>query len=119
MKLGRKMTGPAVGVAIKVDDHASVEQAVVIGEGLETVLTGMLYGRRPAWALGSAGGIASFPFLPGVDGIVILDEAGEANAKAVQQCADRRLGAGRDVVLVGPTAGSDTIMRCEGPPREG
>ncbi len=52
MKLGRKMTGPAVGAAIKVDDHASVEQAVVIGEGLETVLTGMLYGLRPAWGAG-------------------------------------------------------------------
>ncbi len=106
-KLGRKMTGPAGGAAIKVDDHASVEQGVVVGEGLETVLTGRLYGLRPAWALGSAASIAAFPLLPGIDGITILGEAGDANAKAVEACASRWHASGREVVLVEPTIGSD------------
>jgi putative DNA primase/helicase len=56
-KIWRAILGPVKGCAIKIDrldgDH------LCIGEGLETVLAGRIFGCMPAWALGSAGAIAS------------------------------------------------------------
>ena len=107
IKLGRKMTGVASGSAIKVDPDDSVEQGIVIAEGLETAMTGRLFGLKPAWALGSAGAIATFPILPGVTGIHILGETGKANADAVQACGRRWRQAGAEVLIVRPKVGSD------------
>ena len=72
IKLGRKALGPIGGCAIKLSDDVDVEQSLVIGEGVETVLAGMQLGFRPAWALGSAGAIKSFPVLAGIEALTIL-----------------------------------------------
>ena len=107
VKLGRKMTGVASGACIKIDDDSSVEQGICIAEGLETALTGRLFGLRPAWALGSAGAITTFPTLPGVTGIHILGETGKANADAVHACGRRWRQVGAEVLIVRPKVGSD------------
>jgi hypothetical protein len=36
---------------------------LVVGEGLETMLSAMMRGYAPAWALGDAGSVAQFPVL--------------------------------------------------------
>lgn len=64
-KITRRMLGPAKNCAIKLDHvHGST---LAIGEGLESTLSGRVFGYSPAWAVGSAGGIASFPAIDGVE----------------------------------------------------
>jgi putative DNA primase/helicase len=88
-KIGRKMLGPVGGTAIKVDADENVEQGLAIGEGYETGPAGRQLGFRPSWALGSAGAIASFPVLSGIDALTILAETDDsgANARNARICA--------------------------------
>jgi hypothetical protein len=108
-KLDRRMFGAAGGAAIKLDSDDAVTSGLVIGEGIETCLAARQIGLTPVWALGSAGAIAGFPVLSGLEGLTILEELDEngANARATQACAARWFDQGREVVLVAPTAGND------------
>jgi putative DNA primase/helicase len=112
-KTARKAKGPIGGGAIKVSDNAEVTTGLTIGEGIETVLAGMMAPTwyRPAWSLLSAGNIAAFPVLTGIESLTILvdhdrpDQHGRrAGQKAVAECARRWDAAGREVVPVIPTA---------------
>jgi hypothetical protein len=51
-KIDRKSLGPIGGCAIKLTADEDVTEALTIGEGIETVLAGMVLNFRPAWALG-------------------------------------------------------------------
>jgi hypothetical protein len=108
-KLDRKMLGRARCAAIKLDADESVTLGLHIGEGLESCLAARLAGFRPAWALGSASGIAAFPVLGGIDAITILGEVndGGANHRATRACAARWIEAGREVFFVAPLTGDD------------
>ncbi len=103
-KIGRMTLGPVIGAAVKVDDNVDVEQGLVVGEGLETVLAGRQLGFRPAWALGSAGAIRTFPVLAGIEALTVLvdndpaDQRGRrAGDEAATECWRRWSGAGREV----------------------
>jgi hypothetical protein len=80
-----------------------------IGEGVETCLAGRQMGLRPVWSAISKTGVASFPVLPGLEGLHILREndANLAGPKAVEDCAARWRNAGLDVRVVDPGRGSD------------
>jgi hypothetical protein len=108
-KIDRGMLGRAKHAAIKLDADDSVTLGLCIGEGLETCLAGRLAGFRPAWSLGSSGGIKDCPVLPGIEGLTIFGEVGDdgANHRATQKCADRWIAAGREVLLVEPQVGDD------------
>jgi hypothetical protein len=106
-KFDRRMLGSARRAAIMLDGHADVTLGLTIGEGIETCLAARQIGFRPVWALGSAGSIASFPVLPGVEALTILAEHDAANAKAVQKCGERWAAAGRDVIVVRSLIGND------------
>ena len=67
-------TLPMSGGAIKIDDDADVAQGLCVGEGLETCLAGRQMGFAPAWSLLSAGGIAGFPALAGLEGLTVFLE---------------------------------------------
>jgi putative DNA primase/helicase len=104
-KVGRMSLGPVGGAAIKIDDDIDVEQGLVVGEGLETVLAARQLGLMPAWALGSAGAIRNFPVLSGIDALTILvdhdapDQRGrQAGQAAATECWHRWKGAGREVL---------------------
>jgi DNA polymerase I-like protein with 3'-5' exonuclease and polymerase domains len=67
------------------------ESSLVIGEGIETTLAAatrvLHHGAplRPAWAIGSSGGIARLPLVKGVERLTILvdnDPAGRSDARA-------------------------------------
>jgi hypothetical protein len=115
MKVGKKMLGPVGGCAIKIDDDENVELGMTIGEGIETTLAGRQLGFRPAWALGSAGAIAKFPVLAGIETLTVLvdndeqDKSGrQAGQQAAHQCAEKWTTGGREVRLITPTRrGSD------------
>jgi putative DNA primase/helicase len=116
-KLGRKVLGSKAGAAVKLwpDDEVSV--GLVIGEGLETVLsaaTRIEHGGtllRPAWAVGDAGNLAAFPVLPGTDSLTILvdyDESGTGQ-RAALECSRRWTKAGREVFRIIPNRCGDDI----------
>ncbi|MCV0387404.1 MAG: toprim domain-containing protein [Nitrobacter sp.] len=108
-KLDRRMLGPVAGAAIKVDADENVEQGLAIAEGFETALAGRMLGFRPVWALGSAGAIAAFPVLPGIDALTILAETDDtgANARAAKECGRRWRAAGREIFIATPRVVGD------------
>jgi hypothetical protein len=101
------MFGPVAGSAIKLNADDEVTMGLVIGEGIETCLAAHQLGFRPVWALGSAGAIAGFPVLSGIEALSLLEEMDEANRRATQACAGRWFEQGREVILVAPAVGSD------------
>jgi hypothetical protein len=108
-KVDRRMFGEATGTAIKLDPDESVTLGLVIGEGIETVLSARQLGFRPAWALGSVAAVAKFPVLPGIEGLSLAaeDDKTGANARALDECGNRWHGAGRAVIVLGSKFGGD------------
>ena len=103
------MLGRAKHAAIKLDTDENVTLGLVIGEGLETGLAAQLAGFRPVWALGSAGAIAAFPALPGIEAINILGEIddGGANHRAAERCSVRWMRSAREVFVIAPLSAGD------------
>ena len=52
------------------DDEITL--GLVLGEGIETCLAGAQAGLTPVWATLSAGNLAAFPVLPGIEGLTVL-----------------------------------------------
>jgi hypothetical protein len=103
-KIARRMLGAVGGAAIKVDAEENVEFGLTVAEGYESALAGRQLGFRPAWALGSAGAIATLAVLGGIDALTILaetDDAG-ANARAARNCARAWVAAGREALIAVP-----------------
>jgi putative DNA primase/helicase len=107
----RKALGLVGGGAIKLSEDAEVTIGLTIGEGLETTIKGMMspIWFRPAWSLISAGNIAAFPVLAGIESLTILvdhdrpDRNGRrAGQAAATECAHRWITAGREVIPVIP-----------------
>lgn len=106
-KLGRRMLGTAAGCAIMFDRADAGQGFLVCGEGIETVLTARQHlGLRPAWALGSANGIATLPLVPDTHTLVVLGEndANGANQTAFGRVGERWHSAGRNAEIITPPA---------------
>lgn len=106
-KVGRRMLGIAAGAAVKLDSDDAVTGGLALGEGVETVLAARQLGFRPAWAVASAGAIAAFPVLGGIECLTLLAENDPASDRAIGQCAGRWHAAGREIIVVTPNFGSD------------
>ncbi len=107
-RLERRFLGPVGGAAVMLDAFDEVAHGLHIGEGVETCMTAQQReNRRPTWALGSAGAIAAFPVLGGIECLTILAEHDEASAHAVETCAARWHFAGREVLVNRPIGGKD------------
>jgi putative DNA primase/helicase len=121
-KIGDRMTlGPKDGAAIKLWPHSVIGNHLVVGEGMETVLSTALRIRhrggllQPAWACIDAGNLAKLPVLPAVQYLAILVDNDEPNERgkqpgqdAAKKCSERWVNAGREVRRLTPKrAGSD------------
>jgi putative DNA primase/helicase len=110
-KIDRKALGPVGAAAIKLSADKDVTMGLTIGEGLETTLAGLMPGfdLAPAWALGSAGGIARFPVLSGIEALTVLAETDDdgANERAIRECFARWKAAGREVYRATSLIGGD------------
>ena len=106
-KRGRKFLGPVGSAAIKLDADEDVLGGLHVGEGIETCMAARMSGLRPAWALGSAGAIAVFPVLNGVECLSLLREHDAANKRAADTCAAVWTAAEREVFNIRPIAGKD------------
>ena len=107
-KIGRRTLGRKSGAAVKLWPDADVSQGLVIGEGLETVISAAMriehHGTllRPAWAVVDAGNMASFPILDGLGALTLLVDRDAAGQEAAQACARRWRAAGREVTRLVP-----------------
>ncbi len=115
-KIDRMSLGPIGGCAIKLSPDDDVTIGLTIGEGIESTLAGMALGFKPAWALGSAGGIKSFHVLPGIEVLTVLvdhDEADtngrQAGQEAAITCSHRWTSAGVEVRRVIPRRPGDDV----------
>lgn len=108
-KFDLKAFNPLGGAAIKLTRDAEVMNGLTVAEGFESALAGYHFGFRPTWALGSAGEIAKFPPLPGIEAVTILTERNDhgKNAMAVKKCAALWHEAGKEVFTVEPLLGDD------------
>jgi hypothetical protein len=97
---GRKMLGPSAGAAIKLTRDEAITYGLSIGEGIESTLAGMALGFSPAWALGSAGSIRTFPVLAGIDCLTIITDHDEEGKRAANSCRERWTDARREVSIV-------------------
>ncbi|WP_091968226.1 DUF7146 domain-containing protein [Bradyrhizobium shewense] len=100
--------GPKSGGVIRLSPALSTE--LVIGEGVETSLSGIMLGLGPAWSVLDANGISNFTVLEHVQSLTILvdhDMSGTGQ-RAAAACRDRWLAARKRVRLVMPhTQGQD------------
>jgi len=106
-KIERKFLGPTGGAAVMLDPFDCVTHGLFIGEGVETCMAGRQWDLKPAWALGSAGTIETFPVLDGVECLTILAEHCARNARAVEVCGCRWSAAGREVLINRSIIGKD------------
>src|SRR5262249_22455829 len=123
-KIDRMSLGPTRGCVIRLWPDESVEQGLVVGEGIESVLAaatqiehvGTLL--RPAWAAGDAGHIEDLPPLSGIGALTLLVDAEKSGRRrhAAERCAARWCAAGKEMIRLTPrTANTDfnDIIRLE------
>lgn len=100
-----KMMAGRAGVIRLVPDE-DVTHGLGIAEGIETSLAVMQrLDWRPVWAATSAGAIARFPVLPGVEALTIFADRDGAGLAAAQACAGRWRAAGAEARVMAPPAG--------------
>ena len=115
-KPNRLMLGSKIGAAIKLSPDEEITNALAIGEGIETTISGMMFGFSPAWAVGDAGELGQFPVLPGIETLTIFVDNDGAGKKSAFQCSDRWTKAGREVFRVVPNKTGDDlndILKCK------
>jgi hypothetical protein len=114
-KADRKMRGITGTSAVKLDPISG--ERLVIAEGIETAMAGRMLGLKPAWALGSAGAIRSFPVVDLIDELVLLAEPDKTNAKAINECGLRYRAAGIRVRVAQARTGDMNDVLMERPTR--
>lgn len=107
-----KMMAGRAGVIRLVPDE-DVTLGLGIAEGIETSLAVMQrLDWRPAWAAASAGAIARFPVLPGIEALTIFADEDGAGIAAAQTCAGRWREAGAEARVMAPPEGDfDALTR--------
>ena len=103
---GRLTLGPVGNGAVKFTAHEDVTAAVAIGEGLETCLSARNVPDLAAlaiWALLSAGQVARFPVLGGIETLWLVVDHDRAGIEASRDVYRRWHSAGREVVTITPT----------------
>ena len=99
-KLERKMLGRQGVVRLSPDDE--VAMGLGITEGIEDGLAVLLSGWAPVWAATSAGAIARFPVLDGIEALTIFADADAPGIKAANACSARWRSAGLDACVAAP-----------------
>ena len=96
-KRDRMMLGKQGVVRVSPDE--AVTYGLGIAEGVEDALAILISGWKPVWAATSAGSIARFPVLSGIEALTIFPDNDEAGRKAAKACATRWTAAGREVFM--------------------
>ena len=100
-RIDRKSLGPTTGGAIKISPDHEVHSGLLIGEGIETVLSASkLLQFKPVWSLIDKNGIANFPVLSGIESVTIAvdNDPGGDGQLAAAECVQRLTQAGVEVI---------------------
>lgn len=109
------MLGAAGCVRLVTD--AEVTLGLGIAEGIETSLSVMQGGHwYPVWAATSAGAVARFPVLHGIEALTVFADPDQAGADAARRCAERWSNAGREARIYTPRRGDFNDMVWEHTP---
>jgi putative DNA primase/helicase len=103
----RLFTGPVAGGAVRL---SPASETLLVGEGTETTLAGMVASGLPGWAALSTSGLAALVLPPLVREVVILadHDANGAGERAAWKAVDRWLAEGRRVrIPMPPAPGTD------------
>jgi putative DNA primase/helicase len=101
----RMALGAIKGGVVKISPDEDVTLAVGIAEGIETTLSLRLlpdWGFSPIWACLSAGTLAAFPVLSGVESLIVGVDHDEAGRNAARQAITRWHEAGRETLALIP-----------------
>ena len=100
----KRMLGGARNAAVKLSPDENVHHGLHIAEGIETALAIIALGFRPMWACLSAGGIARFPVLGGIDALTIFadQDENETGQRAAAECGQRWHDADREARIIAP-----------------
>jgi putative DNA primase/helicase len=114
----RLLKGHCSRGVVRLWPDAAVTLGLVLGEGLETCLAAARAGLMPCWSTISAGNLAAFPVLPGLDGLTILVDHDKPNPKTGKRAGIEAAG---EVVTRYVAAGFDPKrdLRIVLPPTEG
>jgi hypothetical protein len=100
-RIDRKSLGPTGGGAVKISPDAEVSHGLLIGEGIETVLSASrVHQFKPIWSLIDKNGLAKFPVLSGIESVTIAvdnDVSGDGQ-RAAAECVKRLTQAGIEVI---------------------
>jgi putative DNA primase/helicase len=109
-RIDRKSLGPTAGGAIKISPDHEVHSGLLIGEGIETVLSASKELHfKPVWSLIDKGNLAKFPVLSGIECVTIAvdNDPGGDGQKAAAECVKRLTQGGIEVITVKPTLAKD------------
>jgi Toprim domain/CHC2 zinc finger len=98
LKVGKAKTlGSPVGI-VRLSPDEDVTGGICLAEGSETCLAAMVKGFRPCWSTGSAGVMAAFPVLAGVEALTLFadNDASGTGPRAANQAAARWRAADRE-----------------------
>jgi len=98
------MLGPCRGGAVRFGND---NDEVIVGEGIETVLSVRQAIKIPAWAALSTSGLVTLDFPPEVRKIIIAADGDSAGCKAAKDAARKWSSCGRSVVIAQPPRGLD------------
>jgi hypothetical protein len=89
----------------------AVTLGLAIGEGIETCLAAVRYGLTPVWSALTAGNLAAFPVLAGLEGLHIVTDHDEAGMSAMRELGRRYVRSGMSpqsiIVIKSSTPGMD------------
>jgi hypothetical protein len=115
---GREYLGPVAGAAVRLAP-ADPEQPLIVGEGIETVLSLMQLRALPGWAALSASGLRALVLAQSVRRILIAvdNDLSGAGQEAAREAAGRWQREGRTVRVAMPPEGedwNDVLLRQKG-----
>lgn len=99
----KAMLGPTKHAAMMLTAPYLIGAELGVCEGFETGLA--LSGRRPIWALGSAGAMARFPVVARVERLTIFADRDPTGVAAAQALAERYRARGRQAIIKLPPKG--------------
>jgi putative DNA primase/helicase len=99
-KIDRKMLGRQ-GV-VRLTPDADVTGSLGLTEGLEDSIAALISGWAPVWAATSAGAMARFPVLAGIEALTIFADSDDTGLNAARACCSQWRQAGRDANWVAP-----------------
>jgi putative DNA primase/helicase len=115
----KKMLGSSAGAVVRLTPDEDMTTGLAIAEGIETSLAVLgNFGFGPIWSTLSAGTMAHFPVLPGIEALTVFADNDkpkmqggrprQAGNEAARQCVERWLADGREAtVWLPPDIGSD------------